>query len=69
MIAWLQEHWHDVLEIIGAVVTAATLITAITPTPKDDTFLAKVKKVLSALGLLNPDKSFVGSSETKQENK
>lgn len=65
MIAWLQQHWHDVLEIIGAVVTTATLITAITPTPKDDTFLAKVKKVLAALGLLNPDKSFIGKKEEK----
>lgn len=65
MIAWLQQHWHDVLEIIGAVVTAATLITALTPTPKDDTFLAKVKKVLAALGLLNPDKSFIGKKEEK----
>lgn len=65
MIAWLQQHWHDVLEIIGAVVTTATLITAITPTPKDDIFLAKVKKVLAALGLLNPDKSFIGKKEEK----
>lgn len=65
MIAWLQQHWHDVLEIIGAVVTTATLITALTPTPKDDAFLAKVKKVLAALGLLNPDKSFIGKKEEK----
>ena len=69
MIAWLQQNWEKLLEIIGAVVTAATLITAITPSKKDDSFLAKVRVVLSALGLLNPDKSFVGSSETKQEKK
>lgn len=65
MIAWLQQNWEKILEIIGAVVTAATLITALTPTPKDDTFLAKVKKVLAVLGLLNPDKSFIGKKEEK----
>lgn len=64
---WLQQNGEKVLEIIGAVVTLATLITAITPTPKDDTVLAKVKKVLAIFGLLNPDKSFVG--QAKEEKK
>lgn len=63
MINWLQQNWERVLEIIGAVVTAATFITALTPTPKDDTFLAKVKKILAIFGLLNPDKSFIGKAE------
>ena len=70
MVNWLVENWHKVLEIIGAVVTVATLITAITPTPKDDAFLAKVKKALAIFGLLNPDKSFIGKSEEeKKEDK
>jgi hypothetical protein len=63
MINWLVENWQKILEAIGAVVTAATFITALTPTPKDDTFLAKVKKVLAIFGLLNPDKSFIGKAE------
>ena len=67
MVNWLVENWEKILEAIGAVVTAATFITAITPTPKDDTFLAKVKKVLAIFGLLNPDKSFVG--QAKEEKK
>ncbi len=59
---WIIEHYKDVLEIIGAVVSLATLIVALTPTQKDDAVLAKVIKFLSAFGLLNPDKSFVGKS-------
>ena len=69
MINWLVENGTKVLEIIGAVVTVATLVTAITPTPKDDAFLAKVKKVLAIFGLLNPDKSFIGKAEEKKEDK
>ena len=65
--SWLVENLEKILEAIGAVVTAATFITAITPTPKDDTFLAKVKSVLAIFGLLNPDKSFIGKAEEKKK--
>ena len=63
--AWITEHWKDILAIIGAVVSLATLITSITPSQKDDAVLAKIIKILSALGLLNPDKSFIGKKEDK----
>lgn len=62
---WITQHWKDILAIIGAAVTLATLITAITPTQKDDAILAKIINILSAIGLLNPDKSFVGKKEEK----
>lgn len=62
---WIVQHWNDILAIIGAAVTLATLITAITPTQKDDAILAKIIKILSAIGLLNPDKSFIGKKEEK----
>lgn len=54
---WITAHWKDILAVIGGVVTVASLIVKLTPTQKDDTFLAKVIKVLSALGLFNPDGS------------
>ena len=54
---WITAHWKDILAIIGGVVTVASLIVKITPTQKDDNFLAKVIKVLSALGIFNPDGS------------
>ena len=59
---WIVEHFKDVLEVIGAVVSLATLIVALTPTQKDDAILAKVIKFLSVIGLLNPDKSFIGKA-------
>ena len=54
---WITVHWKDILAIIGGVVTVASLIVKITPTQKDDNFLSKVIKVLSALGIFNPDGS------------
>lgn len=56
---WITAHWKDILAVIGGVVTVCSLIVKLTPTQKDDTFLAKVIKVLSALGLFNPDGSIV----------
>ena len=56
---WITQHWKDILAIIGGVVTVCSLIVKLTPTQKDDAFLAKVIKVLAALGLFNPDGSIV----------
>lgn len=63
---WITAHWKDILAIIGATVTLATLITAATPSTKDDEILAKIVKLLSVFGLLNPDKSFIGSKEERK---
>ena len=54
---WITVHWKDILAVIGGVVTVASLIVKLTPTQKDDNILAKVIKVISALGLFNPDGS------------
>ena len=59
MISWLQANWKDVLAIIGGVVTVSSIIVKLTPTQKDDAFLDKVIKVLSAFSLFNPDGSMV----------
>lgn len=56
---WIMAHWKDILAIIGGVVTVASIIVKLTPTPKDDGILAKVIKILAALGLFNPDGSMV----------
>lgn len=60
---WITQNWKDILAIIGGVVTVASIIVKLTPTPKDDTVLAKVIKVLSALGLFNPDGSMIGKAD------
>ena len=56
---WITTHWKDILAIIGGIVTVASLIVKLTPTQKDDAFLAKVIKVLAALSLFNPDGKMV----------
>ena len=40
-----------IFEIAFAVVSTASLITALTPTPRDDIFVGKVYKILEALAL------------------
>ena len=59
----LSKHAADVLQIIGGVVSVATLVVKLTPTAKDDAILAKVIKVLSAFSLCNADGSFIGSAD------
>ncbi len=54
---WLQTNWKDILAIIGGVVTVASLVVKLTPTPKDDSVVAKAIQALSVLGLFNPDGS------------
>jgi len=56
---WLHNNWKDILAIIGGIVTVASLIVKLTPTQKDDAFLAKVINVLAALSLFNPDGKMV----------
>ena len=63
--AWITEHWKDILAIIGGVVTVASIVVKLTPTMKDDNVLAKIIKILAALSLYNPDGSLVG--EKKEE--
>ncbi len=60
---FLTQHAEEVLQILGAVVALATLIVKLTPTSKDDSILAKIIKVLSALSLCNADGSFIGQKE------
>lgn len=50
---WLTAHWDDVLGILTGVVTVASLVVKLTPTPKDDKAVAKVWKLLDTLAL-NP---------------
>lgn len=60
---WITNHYTDILAWIGGVVSCATIIVKLTPTPKDDAILEKVIKVLSALSLCNADGSFVGKAD------
>ena len=48
---FIMIHFDDVLLAITSVVTAASAICALTPTPKDDNFVAKVRSFLDVLAL------------------
>lgn len=63
MIDWIMAHWKDILAVIGGIVTVCSIIVKLTPTQKDDNILAKIIKILAALGLFNPDGSMVGKKE------
>lgn len=43
---------NDIVHIITAVVTLASAITAVTPTPKDDGVVSSIYKVIEILGLV-----------------
>ena len=44
---WILENWTHVLEAVGLLMAAATIITGLTPSPKDDQWLKKVANFLS----------------------
>ena len=54
IITWVQTHWADVGAFILAVIGAASIIVRITPTPKDDEILGKIKAFVSKYLALNP---------------
>ena len=68
MLEWLNVHGKAVLEIIGAVVTLATLIVKLTPSTKDDTILDRIVKVLVMFSLVNRDGSIDGKKEEEKAN-
>ena len=48
---WLTANWQDLIAIAGSVIVVSRLLVKLTPTPVDDTVLAKVVDVLKSLGL------------------
>ena len=48
---FIMTHLDGILVAITSVVTAASAICALTPTPKDDTIVAKLRQFLDVLAL------------------
>ena len=55
IITFLMANWDTILLGVTTIVTGASIIVKLTPTPKDDAFVAKMLNVLNALAL-NPKK-------------
>ena len=51
MIEYITENKEQLFGIITAVISAASAIAALTPTPKDDTIVGKVYKLVDWLAL------------------
>ena len=49
----ITNHWNDILAVIGAVVSLATLIVGLTPTTKDDEILGKIVKFIELFSVVN----------------
>ncbi len=54
MIQWIIENWAEVAKAIAYIIAGVSVIVKITPTPKDDTILKKIKDFLSRFIALNP---------------
>lgn len=53
MLEWVLNHYEEALVIVGAVVTCASTIVAITPSTKDDEILGKVVKFFEYFSVFN----------------
>jgi len=49
--SWILEHKEALIGIITGVVAVASAIAALTPTPKDDSWIKKIYKVVDLLAL------------------
>lgn len=49
--SWLLNNYVEVFAAMGALVSAATMITALTPNKRDDEVVSKIRKVLSFISL------------------
>lgn len=48
---WILANWENVLLIISGVISVASIIVKLTPTPKDDAVLARIISFLKILSL------------------
>lgn len=62
-IMWVKTNWSSILEVIGAVVTCATVIVKVFGNEKSKSTLQSIIKLLSAFSLVNQDGSFIGKKE------
>lgn len=49
---WILENYQAVFAIIGAIVSVASMIVALTPSQKDDALIGKIIAVLDKLSIV-----------------
>ena len=49
--AFIIEHGDELLAIVAGIISVASAIAALTPSPKDDGIIAKIRKVVDLLAL------------------
>lgn len=52
IIQWFSSNWEMLSSVIGALLTAASVITALTSTPVDDSVVSWIRKILGYMSLL-----------------
>ena len=53
IISFIQNHYDELLAILGSVVTIATIIVGLTPNTKDNEILNKINNIIEKFRLLN----------------
>lgn len=53
IISFIQNHWDELLAIVGGVVSIASIIVKLTPTTKDDNVLNTIINFLAKLSIVN----------------
>lgn len=48
---YVMENWESISAAVLAVIGAAAAVAALTPTPKDDSFLAVLRKFVDIVGM------------------
>ena len=51
MLNFIMENWEGILAVVTGLVTVASAICALTPTPSDDAVVGKIYKVIEAIAL------------------
>lgn len=51
MISYILENKEELFTVLTSIIAAASAIAAITPTPKDDTFIGKAYKIVDWMAL------------------
>lgn len=48
---WIIEHWDDLMLIVTGIISVASVIVKLTPTPRDDEELGRLRKLLHTMAL------------------